>query len=339
VRSAGDRALAVLVVGLVAIGLAVGLPSATADQAVALDGYAEWRRGGDLIVDGQRVRADARTAWRGGVSRVEAVPLGHEVRVRGVRQADGAVLARRLDVRPNAEAWLERDVRRGTATLEGLWLGNGRAFETDENGRTIVLGDIQREGPAVDRARGLVRRLAPPYVDPSSLRVYVIDNRDWNALAMASGTIWVFRGVVEDFDEHEQAIVIGHELAHFTHEHPRRQMRRNLWGQIGALAALLAVETIDHRGARAAARLGSLLGFTAWMNGYGRNLEDQADRVGLRYAYEAGFDVTRAPAVWERFLRRYGEHDRVTAFFADHSRASARRRNLEMEIALNYERR
>ena len=43
------------------------------------------------------------------------------------------------------------------------------------------------------------------------------------------------------------------------------------------------------------AQIGTLLGITAWQNGYGRDLEDQADRVGLRYAYEGGFDVRQMP--------------------------------------------
>ena len=71
--------------------------------------------------------------------------------------------------------------------------------------------------------------------------------------------------------------------------------------------------------------------------GYGRDLEDQADRVGLRYAYEAGYPVQDAPTVWQRFLDKYGQEDRVTNFFfSDHSLASARKRNLEREIANNY---
>jgi predicted Zn-dependent protease len=116
-------------------------------------------------------------------------------------------------------------------------------------------------------------------------------------------------------------------------------LRKGIWGQFGSLAALLAAEAIDSRGLRAAAQLGSALGFSAWLSGYGRDLEDQADRVGLRYAYEGGFDVSRAPQVWQRFLDRYGQGDRVTNFFfANHSLASARRNNLEVELRTNYTR-
>ena len=47
----------------------------------------------------------------------------------------------------------------------------------------------------------------------------------------------------------------------------------------------------------------------AWQNGYGRSHEDQADRVGLRYAYEAGYDITRGPELWRRFARKYGQEN------------------------------
>ena len=122
-----------------------------------------------------------------------------------------------------------------------------------------------------------------------------------------------------------------------AHEHSRRQMKRAVLGQVGSLAALLAASSIDSNSARLAAQLGASLGFSAWMNGYGRDLEDQADRVGLRYAYEGGFDVDEAPHVWQRFLDKHGESDRFTTFFfSDHSSASSRRRNLELELRNNY---
>jgi predicted Zn-dependent protease len=145
---------------------------------------------------------------------------------------------------------------------------------------------------------------------------------------------------MNDMSDNELAMVVGHELAHYTHEHSRRQMRKGMWIQMGSLAALAAAEAIDNKGLRAVAQVGSVLGFGAWMNGYGRDLEDQADRVGLRYAYEGGFDVAAAPAVWQRFLEKYGDGDKVTNFFfSDHSTAAARRKHLEEEIRFNYARR
>jgi hypothetical protein len=345
----GDRALTVLVAGILIIGIVAGAGGVSAQSkpakgggagnSVKLDSYAEWKQPGVLVVDGQRVVVNSATKWKGKFATIDAVPMGYEVRVQGMRQASGEVLAREIDVRPNGTAMFEPEVQKGTDELEGLWLRNRAAFEADRSGKKIEIGEIEEAGRRVERVRGLVRRLAPPYVDQSKLRVYVIDNKEWNAMAMGNGAIWIFSGIMDDMTDDELSIVVGHELAHYTHEHSRRQMRKGLWIQMGSLAALAAAEAIDNQGLRAVAQISSVLGFGAWMNGFGRDLEDQADRVGLRYAYEAGFDVERAPGVWQRFLEKYGEGNKVTNFFfSDHSSAGARRRNLEQELRFNYSR-
>ena len=79
------------------------------------------------------------------------------------------------------------------------------------------------------------------------------------------------------------------------------------------------------------------LAATAYTSGYSRSMEDQADRVGLRYAYEAGYDITKGPRLWNRFAKKYGEGNKVTNFFfSDHSQSAARATKLEKEIAFNY---
>ena len=337
-----DRAAAALLTGVTIAALVTSNGQLSANQAgvaplVELgSSYAEWKPAGGLIVDGQRVVVDASTKWKGKFTSLDAVPLGHEVRVKGVRRPGGEVAASEVDVRANGTALFEPEMLQGTNELEGLWLRNHSAFEADSIGRKVEIGKLETEGRRVDRVRDIVRRVAPPYVDQNKLRVYVIDNKEWNAMAMGNGAIWVFRGIMDDMSDDELAIVVGHEVAHYTHEHTRRQMRKGMWIQMASLASLVAAEAIDNHGLRAVAQVSSVLGFAAWMNGYGRDLEDQADRVGLRYAYQGGYDVSRAPNVWQRFLDKYGERDRVTNFFfSDHSSASARRKHLEDEIRFN----
>ena len=333
-----DRALAGLMGLVLVVGLAAGQPRLSAAQGVHLDSYAEWKREGDLVVDGQRVRATPKTKWKGTHTSIGDVPLGDEVRVHGIRQPDGVVLATEIDVRPNGpNALFEAVVRNGTDQLEAAWTERKLAFEPAANGKIKTIGEVADEGPQVDRVRGLVNKLAPPYVSRDNLRVYVIDNKEWNAMAMGNGAIWVFSGIMHDMPDAQLAIVVGHELAHYTHEHSRRQARRAIWTQLAGVAAIIGAEAIDSNAARASAQLGTALGLSAFTAGYGRDLEDQADRVGLRYAYEAGYPAQDAPGVWQRFLDKYGQVDRVTNFFfSDHSLASARKRNLEREIANNY---
>ena len=73
------------------------------------------------------------------------------------------------------------------------------------------------------------------------------------------------------------------------------------------------------------------------MSGYSREFEDQADRVGLRYVYEAGFDVSKGPGLWQKFKEKYGEEDKISNFFAgDHSRPTERIKNIQRQLKLNY---
>ena len=157
---------------------------------------------------------------------------------------------------------------------------------------------------------------------------------------MGNGAVFVHSGLMSDMNDDELAIVLGHELAHYTHEHSRKGMKRALITQLIAVGVAAAAETIDDDKTRAVVGLATMFSSLAVTNGYGRDLEDQADRVGLRYAHEGGFDVRHGPRVWERFRQKYGEENRVANFFfSNHSQASARQRNLQREIALNYHRR
>jgi hypothetical protein len=147
----------------------------------------------------------------------------------------------------------------------------------------------------------------------------------------------VYSGLLRDLDDDEVAIVLGHELVHATHEHSRKQAKKSLWIQLATLGALGATSTIDDDTKRLLAQVGASLAASAWTSGYGRDLEDQADRVGLRYAYEAGYDITRGPALWDRFARKYGNGSKaLNFFFSDHSQSAARAEKLRVEIAHNY---
>jgi hypothetical protein len=308
-----------------------------AEKAEKISGYAEWKRDGMLVVDGQRVRTDASTRFKGKILELDSVPLGYEVRAKGQRRPDGSILAKEFEARPNGAALFEALILDATNQVETKWLADGRVTQSDEEGKDRTIGRIETRGPKIDRLRRILTRTTPSYVDASKVRIYLVGSRDWNAMAMGNGAVWVFDGLLRDMDDDELAVVVAHELAHYTHEHTRRQFKRDMWLQLIALGVAGAAEAIDNRKLREAVQIGAAFSALALQNGYGRDLEDQADRVGLRYAYEGGYDVSKAPRVWQRFLDKYGETDRVTNFFfSDHSKASARRKNLLREITLNY---
>jgi Zn-dependent protease with chaperone function len=301
-----------------------------------LHGYIEWQRDEYVIADGQRVRWNGDTVFQPPKTIMRNVPLGYEFNAVGSRLSDGSLLATRISVKPNGTAAFERETQQLFDSVEQQWEREGMAFDVSASGRHPI-GRITESGPDVARIQAIVNRLIPPSRAGAPLRVRIIETKQWNASAMPNGAIWVNRGLLDEVSNDELAIVLGHELAHYTHEHSRRKARNNSLVQLTAAVASAGLEQINSPAKYSAARLGSELALDAWQSGYSRSLEDQADRVGLRYAFEGGFDVTQGPRLWNRVRERNGQSDKISNFFlGDHSRPSDRARNLEREISLNY---
>ena len=319
-------ALAVLVVG-----------EATAQKVETFRGYAEWLRGTSLIVDGQRIVVSPDATLKGQARPgLRSIEPGAEITVKGIRLPDGAVLARELEAKTNGASFLEREILGATNSQEQTWLTDGRVTTDGESGARTV-GRIHEQGDGVQRVERVLDRVLPPYVDRAFYRAYVVDNREWNAMAMANGSVWVFQGLLDAVDDDELAIVIGHEIAHITHEHTRRELKKTLWVQAAAWAGILAAERIDSDAGRVAVQMGTAITAMAFASRFSRDHEHQADRVGLRYAYEGGFDVGKAPRLWERFRTKYGDDPKLlNALFGSHPLESQRIERLEQQIAWNY---
>jgi len=300
-------------------------------KAEKISGYAEFKKGDTLIVDGQRVVSGSKARA------VKDIPLDYEVTVTGQRDASGTVIADRVDAKPNGQDATEKEIIASTDKAEQTWVEKKMMFEPADSGKIIKIGDILESGPQVDRARRLMDKLRPSYVPANALRVRVVQTDQWNASAMANGAVWVYTGLMDAMDDDEMAIVLGHELTHYTHEHIRRSVSKSSFAQILGAGAQVVLSQIKSPTAQQLGALGGQLGLSALMSGYSREFEDQADRVGLRYVYEAGYDVSKGPGLWEKFKKKYGEEDRVTNFFTgDHSRPTERIKNIERQLKLNY---
>jgi Zn-dependent protease with chaperone function len=330
-------ALMVMAVGLGPAAL-LAQDEAEKGRGEKVDGYAEFRLGECLVADAQRVcpAPGLKFKGEGEAKSFATVPLGYELKAKGTRRADGTFLAREAEAKPNGPALFEGEIRSATDQAEEQARRRGR-FVEENGGKETNIGRLYEDGPRVERVRRIVDSLLPPYLRPEDVRIYVIENKEWNAFAMGNYSIYVFTGLLDDMDDDEVAIVLGHELVHATHEHSRKQFKRDMWVQLGLLGVLGATSTIDDNTKQAIVGLIAVAGASALQNGYGRGMEDQADRVGLRYAYEAGYDITKGPRLWNRFAKKYGEGNKVVNFFfANHSQSAARATKLEKEIAYNY---
>ena len=214
-----QRAL-LLGAGLVAFAPALWAQEEEGGRGEKVDGYLEWRVGTCVIADAQRVCPAPKLKFKGegDVKAYDRVPLGYEFKAKGKRQRDGSLLATEIEAKPNGSAMFEGEVRGATDQAEAQARQQGRFGDAKQ-----PVGKLLESGPQVDRVRTIVDNLLPEYIPRESVRVYVIENKEWNAFAMGNYSIYVFSGLLDDMDDDEVAIVLGHELVHASHEHSRKQ--------------------------------------------------------------------------------------------------------------------
>jgi len=241
----GIRAALAVAVALGSTGLfAQDEPDKARGEKV--DGYAEFRLGNCIVADAQRVCPAPGLKFKGGGEARDfaSIPLGYELKAKGSRRADGTLVAREVEAKPNGSAMFEGEIKSATDQAEAQAREKGRFTEGDGKKETSV-GRLIEKGPQVDRVRHIVDTLLPPYLHPEDVRIYVIENKEWNAFAMGNYSIYVFTGLLDELDDDEVAIVLGHELVHATHEHSRKQFKRDMWVQLLTLGALGATRAAD----------------------------------------------------------------------------------------------
>lgn len=112
----------------------------------------------------------------------------------------------------------------------------------------------------------------------------LVDSPDVNAFALPGGYIYIHRGLLAYLNsEAELAAVLGHEVGHVTARHSVRQQSQSMaWGLLGQAAAV-------GTGIGAVGDVANVMG-NAFVRGYGRDMELEADGLGAQYLARAGYD-------------------------------------------------
>jgi hypothetical protein len=266
----------------------------------------------------------------GAARKAKDIKPGQFVKLRGERRGSGAVRARRVQV-------LEKNPG---AAFRG-YIANSSAGEVAKLKKS---DKIVKDAALQEYVAGVGMALTPEWARKKyEFEFQVIEDPEVNAFAYPTGKIFVHTGLLGRVENEAQlAAVLGHEIGHVTEHHGERNFRSGLWKTGVFLTAALALDyEMERKGSSRAtaamAQMGLSLGYMAAVNGYGRNMEDQSDRVGLRYMKNAGYDVREAPGVWDLFNRVYGDTPTaVNVFYGNHSTNNLRRENQASEIKLLY---
>jgi len=192
----------------------------------------------------------------------------------------------------------------------------GCASNPATGGKNVVVGtmdgekkSVQKHHQEIVKALGLYDDQATQeYVNIVGQRVarvsdlpneefkfFVIDDEAINAFTTGCCNVYVNRGLLVNINsEAELAGVLGHEIGHITARHPARRQARGVAAQLGAMAAAILT------GSNAIGQLANI-GGQAWMMGYGRENEMEADRLGMKYMVRAGYDPESIGKVFTMF--------------------------------------
>ncbi len=112
----------------------------------------------------------------------------------------------------------------------------------------------------------------------------LLDSPQVNAFATPGGYVYITRGIIAYMNNEEQlAGVLGHELGHVTARHSVRQHSAQTTAGIFSVIAAAAT------GSREVGQMTGQLS-QAFVRGYGRNHELEADRLGAEYLAGIGYD-------------------------------------------------
>ncbi len=163
-----------------------------------------------------------------------------------------------------------------------------------------------------DYINELGQRIARRSTLPDAEWVFVVlDDDSINAFTTGCCFVYLHRGLLLHLNsEAELASVIGHEIAHVTQKHPQNRQTASI------ASSLLVLGTAVLTGSGALANLAGVA-TQLGMQGYGRENEMEADRVGLLFSTAAGYRPEAMAEVFEMFKR--GER-----FEIDRARAEGR---------------
>ena len=202
----------------------------------------------------------------------------------------------------------------------------GGAISPERDRRAALVGEVGRR---IVQHSDAVRS---PYF--GNYHFFLLDDdRTVNAFALPGGQVFITTGLFDKLgDESELAGVLGHEIGHVVNRHSAQQMAKGRLGQLLSVAVGVGASGND-RG-RDAALVAAMVNQMSQLH-YSRADESEADRVGLKYMAQAGYDPSGMLDVM-RVLKSVSQGDRQPEFLATHPLPETRLEEIAAILKQDY---
>ncbi len=145
----------------------------------------------------------------------------------------------------------------------------------------------------------------------------VLDSPMVNAFALPGGYIYMTRGILAVLNnEAELAGVLGHEIGHVTARHAVQQYTQSQGYQILATVASIFVPEFQNRNLQQLADIAAM----GIIRGYGREMEMESDRLGIKYSYKTRYNPKAVPDFLKilKLVNKENEKGGYHGLFATH---------------------
>src|SRR6266404_6355695 len=301
----------------------------------------------ELKLDGYWLRLDAATkrAWnitksaQGLAAKVpgESVALaGYHVKYAGRRTKDGKIAAEELELGPPAPADDYKmphnlEIVRAKDPLTGIDVLEFRQGKKVQ-GRMKLLAERTVQEYLSQLGDSLIPEGAKGTRRPIEFRFFVVEDPEINAASLPDGTLLINTGLLGVLENEAQlAFILSHEMAHVLQVHYHREVEETRGSRVGLTIAGLAAGAFIGD----AAIFVSQIGIASVVNGHQRELENQADRLGLQNVIEHGYDPREASNFSRIMISRYG--DRTTSkLWSNHDSSVIRGSFLAFQLMREY---
>lgn len=165
------------------------------------------------------------------------------------------------------------------------------------------------------------------YKSDYPIHITVVNDKVVNAFALPGGKIVVHRGIIEKMDDYEElAALLSHEFSHVQQRHTTKNVCRSLssylfvsllLGDAGGLTTLIAENANQIK-----------------QLNYSRELEEEADREGMKLMQQHHVDIEGMKHLFEKLKKEEAKAgDSTPAFLRTHPLTQERIKLVEKELA------
>lgn len=151
----------------------------------------------------------------------------------------------------------------------------------------------------------------------------VLADKQLNAMALPGGFIYVNKGLMDVLNDDEVAYVLGHEVGHVAARHIAKKIQSAIAYELLLSIAFASMGNSPPSSATSIAR-GINTIYKLIDLGYSRKDEYEADRLGVKYAFKAGFNPYAALSALGKIKKEEGPNWKVLGYFRSHPYADER---------------